>query len=300
MSVPQTAPKPISSLLATLLPFSANIPRPKRQASPLPTNPFALQESSQALPYLTVFAPMKLKARISRSSHKGELSETHTLTFSPPSPFPANLYNVTVVYETNPETQCLTSLSVPTGSDSKKRKVPEALRRWIDSRLQNSLLKLDVATLCWGINRYWESAVARARLWAHIDHKYGPPASQGRGDVEPASENGTVTVSELRRLIPHLDRSSMVIKSKSPGSSPRVMISNTLMLDEWTGEPQLRPEITVSVPGVDKKIDHETKKLFHALMREDATLTRGVEGGVHVDAILRATEGALATLFGGL
>lgn len=89
----------------------------------------------------------------------------------------------------------------------------------------------------------------------------------------------------------------MIIKSKS-SSSPRVMISNTLVLDEWTGEPQLRPEIAVSVPGLDRKIDTETKKLFHALLHEDQDLVRGVEGGVHIDAILRATEGALGALFG--
>lgn len=208
---------------------------------------------------------------------------------------------MTVVYETNPETQSLTSLSVPTGSDSKKRKVPETLRRWIDTRLENPLLKLDVATLCWGINRYWESAINRARLWAHIDHKYGPRASQGRKDTAPESNNGVITLSELRPLVPHLDRSAMVIKSKSSDSTPRVLLSNTLVLDEWTGEPQLRPEISVSIPGVDKKIDQETKKLFRALLREDGALvTQGVEGGIHVDAVVRATEGALGALFGGL
>ena len=152
--------------------------------------------------------------------------------FSPPSPFPASLYNVTVVYETNPETQSLTSVSVPTGSDSKKRKAPETLRRWIDTRLENPLLKLDVATLCWGINRYWESAITRARLWAHIDHKYGPRALQSRKDTAPESKNGVITLSELRRLVPHLDRSAMVIKPKSSDSSPRVLLSNTLVLDE--------------------------------------------------------------------
>ncbi|KAJ5509259.1 hypothetical protein N7527_011402 [Penicillium freii] len=301
LPVPKTAPKSISSLLATLLPFSANIPRPKRELSSLPTNPFALQEASQSLPYLTAFAPLTLKTRTTRSSRRGELLETHTLTFSPPSPFPASLYNVTVVYETNPETQSLTSLSVPTGGDSKKRKVPETLRRWIDTRLENPLLKLDVATLCWGINRYWESAITRARLWAHIDHKYGSRASQGRKDTASESKNGVITLSELRRLVPHLDRSAMVIKPKSSDSSPRVLLSNTLVLDEWTGEPQLRPEISVSIPGVDKKIDQETKKLFYALLREDGALvTRGVEGSIHVDAVVRATEGALGALFGGL
>ncbi|KAJ5498282.1 hypothetical protein N7453_007333 [Penicillium expansum] len=301
LPAPRTASKSISSLLATLLPFSANIPHPKSELSSLPTNPFALQEASQSLPYLTAFAPLNLKTRTTRSSHREELSETHTLTFSPPSPFPASLYNVTVVYETNPETQSLTSLSVPTGSDSKKRKVPEALRRWIDTRLENPLLNLDVATLCWGINRYWESAITRAHLWAHIDHKYGPPASQGRKDTASESTYGVITRSELRRLVPHLDRSAMVIKPKSSDSSPRVLLSNNLVLDEWTGEPQLRSEISVSIPGVDKKIDQETKKLFHALLRENGVfVTQGVEGGIHVDAIVRATEGALGALFGGL
>lgn len=284
----------MSSLLATLLPFSARTIQPERQTSPLPTNPFALQEKSQTLPYLTIFAPLKLKTRTTRSSHMDELSETHTLIFSPPAPFPSSLYNVTVVYEADPETQCLTSLSVPTGGDSKKRKVPEPLRRWIDTRLENPVLRLDVATLCWGINRYWESAVARARLWAHIDHKYGPRASQGGNDA-PANE-GNITLSELRRLTPHLDRSSMVLKSKSSASGPRVIVSNALVLDEWSGEPQLRPEISVSVPGADRKVDHETKKLFHALLHEDHDMS-GMEG-VRVDAILRATEGALGALFG--
>ncbi|KAJ5170534.1 uncharacterized protein N7500_003317 [Penicillium coprophilum] len=301
LPVPKTAPKSISSLLATLLPFGANIPRPKPELSSLPTNPFALQEASQSLPYLTAFAPLTLKARTNRSSRIDELSETHTLTFSPPSPFPAGSYNVTIVYETNPETQSLVSLSVPTGSDSKKRKVPEALRRWIDARLDNPLLKLDVATLCWGINRYWESAITRARLWAHIDLKYNRRASQGRNDTVSESKHGVITFSELRRLIPHLDRNSMVIKPKHSDSSPRVLLSNTLVLDEWTGEPQLRPEISVSITGADKKIDQETKKLFHALLREDGALgPRGVEGSIHVNAVVRATEGALGALFSGL
>ncbi|KAJ5142974.1 uncharacterized protein N7515_001761 [Penicillium bovifimosum] len=258
------APKSISSLLATLLPFSANIPRPKRQTSPLPTNPFALHESSQSLPYLTAFAPLNLKTRTTRRSHSEGLSETHTLTFSP------HLHS-----------QQLSTT-----------KTPEPLRRWIDTRLQNPLLKLDVATLCWGINRYWECAVSRARLWAYIDHKYGPRASK-------SSKEETIAVSDLRRLVPHLDRSVMVINGSSV-SAPKVLLSNSLVLDEWTGEPRLRAEISVSVPGMSRKIEMETKKLFYALLGEDGELARrDVEGGVRVDAVVRATEGVLGALFGG-
>lgn len=303
--VPRPAPPSTSSLLSTLLPFSANIPRPTRETSPLPTNPFALKEPSHSPSYLTVFAPLSLHAHTSRtSSQTSALLETHTLTFTAPSPFPSSLFNVSVVYETNPETQSITSLSVPTSSDSKKRKVPEALRQWIASRLANPLLRLDVATLCWAINRYWEASVGRAQQWARIEHKHGNGGSaRGRQDNLPQIQDGALTLSELRRLVPHLERSTMLVKPKASNAGPQVLLSNVLTIDEWTGEPQLRSELSVSVSGANsvsgKKINHEAQKLFHTLLREEGTATaRGVAGAVHTDAILRATEGVLGALSG--
>ncbi|KAJ5708076.1 hypothetical protein N7488_007877 [Penicillium malachiteum] len=299
--MPRRTPVPISSLLCTLLPFSKNIPRPSRQTSPLPMNPFALKESSYAPSYLTVFAPLALQTSTSRStaSRTSTIVETHTLTFTPPSPFPSSLYNISVVYETDPEAQAIVSVSVPTGSNSKKRRVPEVLRRWIEARLANPLLKLDVATLCWGINRYWEASISRAELWAYIDHKYG--SGEQKGDL-PKSQPGVLMLSELRRLIPHLERSTMVIKSKSERNAPRVLLSNALTIDDWTGEPQLRPELSVSTSsssGASKKIDQETKKLFHALVHEDNSGSMQASVGSHsLEAIIRATEGAMGALFG--
>ncbi|KAJ5681567.1 uncharacterized protein N7477_001507 [Penicillium maclennaniae] len=273
LPAPKQTPVPVSSLLSTLLPFAANIPRQTREISPLPTNPFALKESSQSPPYLTAFAPLALRAHTTcTSSETTGFTETHTLSFTAPSPFPSSLFNVSVVYETHPETHSLTSLSVPTGNESKKRKVPECLRQWIDSRLANPLLKLDVATLCWGINRYWEASVSRAQLWAQIEHKHGTEISaRGRKDLgEP--QDGVITASELRRLAPHLERSTMVIKSKSSDVGTHVLLSNTLVMDDWTGEPQLRPELSVSVSdgngGSSKRINNEAKKLFHGLLHQ--------------------------------
>ncbi|KAJ5892931.1 hypothetical protein N7504_009622 [Penicillium tannophilum] len=299
--VPRQAPVPLSSLLSTLLPFSKNTSRPAPPSSPLPTNPFALKDSSQSPSYLTVFAPLALHTNTSRttSSKTSTVLETHTLTFTPPPPFPSSLYNISVVYESDPETQSVIAVSVPTGSESKKRRVPTVLRRWIDARLANPLLKLDVATLCWGINRYWEASVTRARLWSRIDHKHG----SGRKSKFPESGTGVITLPELRRLIPHLDRSSMVIRSKSSGGDPRVLLSNTLTIDDWTGEPQLRPELSVSPSGSSggpgKKIDQEAKKLFHALLKDDTfNSTQSIVEGVHFDAVVRATEGVLGVLFG--
>ncbi|KAJ5580088.1 uncharacterized protein N7459_006073 [Penicillium hispanicum] len=304
--VPRRAPVPVSSLLSTLLPFSINLPRPSRPISPLPTNPFAL-ENAQYSPYLTLFAPLTLRTHTSRlsASQTNSLLETHTLTFTAPSPFPSNLYNVSVVYGTNPETQSLISLSVSTGAGSKKRKVPEPLRRWVDSRLSNPLLKLDVTTVCWGINRFWEVSLARAQLWARVEHKYGKIASSRR-EIDAVSEpqSGIVTLSGLKRLIPHLERSTMLVMPNSSSAAPQVLLSNPLTMEEWTGEPQIQPELSVSASGIkgapNKNIDQEAKKLFHALLREEGSATSHTVGeGIHVDAILRATEGALGALFGG-
>lgn len=303
--VPPRTPVSMSALLSTLLPFCAKLPRPTPQASPMPTNPFALKETAHAPSYLTVLAPLTLRTNTSRTASKSaSLLETHTLTFSAPSPFPSSLYNVSVVYETNPETQNITSVSVPTGADSRKRRVPETLRQWIDSRLENPLLALDVATLCWGINRYWEASVARAQLWARIDNNHGNGSAKRTKKSFPESQDGVISVAELRGLVPHLERSTMVVKAgSSSASSPRVLLSNALVMDEWTGEPQLQPELSVSMPGGNassKKIDQETRKLFHTLLREEETSNtdRPVAGGVHADAILRATEGAIGALLG--
>lgn len=95
----------------------------------------------------------------------------------------------------------------------------------------------------------------------------------------------------------------MVIRSKSSGGDPRVLLSNTLTIDDWTGEPQLRPELSVSPSGSSggpgKKIDQEAKKLFHALLKDDTfNSTQSIVEGVHFDAVVRATEGVLGALFG--
>ncbi|KAF3386111.1 hypothetical protein F1880_000040 [Penicillium rolfsii] len=306
--VPPRAPVSMSALLSTLLPFARTLPRPTPQPTPMPTNPFALKDTSKSPAYLTLFAPLTLRTNTSRTASKSaSLLETHTLTFTAPSPFPSSLYNVSVVYETNPETQTVTSVSVPTGSDSRKRRVPESLRQWIDSRLENPLLALDVATLCWGINRYWEASIARAQLWARIDNNHGKGHSKRAKEVFPESQDGVISVSELRRLVPHLERSTMVVKAGSSSTNgPRVLLSNALVMDEWTGEPQLQPELSVTTStgggGSSKKIDQETRKLFHALLREAETANTGgsLAGGVHADAILRATEGAIGALLGNV
>lgn len=201
------------------------------------------------------------------------------------------LYNVSVVYETDPESQSVKSVSVPTGNGSKKRRVPTGLRRWIDSRLENPLLKLDVSTLCWGINRYWEASVARAQLWDQIDEAYG----KNRRESQPSDfQAGVLTLEDVRRLVPHLERSTIAINSNPSSGSPHILLSNTLTLDDWTGEPQFNPEINVSA---DKKVNQETKKLFHTMLQaSNLTSTSKTGDDLLVDAIFRSTKASLDAL----
>lgn len=79
-----------------------------------------------------------------------------------------------------------------------------------------------------------------------------------------------------------------------------MLISCALTLDEWTSEPRLLPEISISSPAASsKKIEQETKKLFNTLLRGgQGTDSDGVGGDVEAVAIVRAVDGVMGVLFG--
>ncbi|KAL4888558.1 hypothetical protein BDV59DRAFT_206035 [Aspergillus ambiguus] len=291
---------PMSSLLSTLLPFSTKIP-PKTPEDPLPNNTFALDQSLQTDPFLTVFGPLKLAAQSNTvaSADTDGVRERHELTLSAPRPFPSKLYSVSVVYETNPETQSVVSVTVP----GLAAKAPEYLRRWIDSRLANPLMSLDVSGLCWGISRYWEAAISRAQVWSQIEDHHA--ALVGRpGNPTPSSAlagPAVLTRKELRRVLPHLERTSMLFESKE--KELRLIVSCELAIDEWASEPRLRPGITVSAPpnlkgGAGKKIEQESKRLFHAILSENRSDLAATADGIDGTALIRATDGVVGVLFG--
>lgn len=193
-------------------------------------------------------------------------------------------------------------------SETSGSNIPDSLRRWINSRLSNPLLKLDVSGLCWGINRYWEAAVSRAQLWSRIEDQHSKLfASRSRRqnrETEGTSnknDTGQLSTADLLRLIPHLDRTTMTFSSKK-NDHLRFLLSCTLTLDEWTSEPRLLPEISISASSTvrGEKVEQEAKKLFHTLLRgerEQSNLADGVEV-IDADAIVRAVDGVVGVLFG--
>ncbi|PYH97471.1 hypothetical protein BO71DRAFT_373275 [Aspergillus ellipticus CBS 707.79] len=306
----------ISSIISSLLPFAAKGP-PTPPLEAFPANEFALEAHTQTRPFFTALAPLNLTA-FSNSMPRStpDLVERHTLSFSPPPPFPSIRYKTSVNYDVNPEVRSLISVSVSSLSENGDSRMPEYLRRWIEARLANPLLRLDVTGLCWGINRYWEASVSRAELWSRMERQHaefvpdhtqlnnGVVVQYGRSSQTTSSAHPprSLNTSDLRHVLPHIERTSMLFESRE--GSLKVLLSCELIMDEWTCEPELAADISVSVlieseGGSRHKVEQESKSLFQAMLEENRNNDIGSNfDEAHADVIMRATECTLSALFG--
>ena len=312
----------MSSLISTLLPFSTNaLARDIRQSSPDPKNPFALKELADPKPYLTVFAPLvlyKYSTTISASNPETGigLTETHDLTLSAPPPFPRNMYTIPLTFKTDLGTQSVKSVSISTDSAVLHSKIPAQLLSWMNSRLVSPLTRLDISGLCWGIGRYWEAALLRARIWTKLQRKYAvlvadlkslpeEKLDQYRTEAEENEDESMTRLSkaDICSLAPHMERVVMPFSHGGKGDS-KLLLSCTLTLEGWTGEPQLKPDISVTIPGASEsagvKVEREAKRLFRGFLKDGRGNRKGLFAGdmVDGDAIVRATEGVMGILFG--
>ncbi|KAH8430328.1 uncharacterized protein LDX57_007992 [Aspergillus melleus] len=287
---------PVSSLISTLLPFSSTAPL-KTPAPSSPSNPFALNGTAQGKPHLTVFAPLSLKTHSDIVPDPNFVFlERHSLMFSAPAPFPPELYSISLVYETNFQDQALVSVTAPDP-------MPQYLRLWIDSRLANPLTKLDVSGLCWGVNRYWEAVLSRAYVWLQLENYHTGllDGQSGVDDIALQSATENLTVTNLRKILPHLQRTSMVFEKDDGGI--KVMLSCEITIDEWACEPQLTPGLTVSGSSISNgsvgdKTEQESKDLFNAVLHENTSSPAGSAGGLDANAVIQATNHVLGALFG--
>lgn len=297
---------PISSLISTFLPFGTKRPlKPRRPR--LELNPFALDHNTYTDSYLSGLAPLKITSTSNTTSalKSGRFTERHQIVLSAPRPFPPNIYKISVSYETNLDMQSLVSLSAEVDESP-----PDYLQQWLNKRLENRLLKLDVLGLCWGVNRYWEALVSRGQIWAQIEdqHSYLIPSRNksthfGKSkklDHLHLRNTGIITTSDIRRILPHLQRTSMIFESKQ--KSLEALLLCELTIDEWSGEPELVPTICVSTSGFDggssEKVEQEAKKLFETMLSENTKPQAGSAGGSDGQAIVKATTCVLNVLFG--
>lgn len=244
---------------------------------------------------MTAFAPLTLAASSSSAPVSASASaaaggvaiQTHRLCLSAPSPFPSSCFTVAVRYEADPLSQAVVSLSL----DDAAAQFPD-LRRWIDARLANPLLKLDVAGLCWGINSYWLAVLVRAHLWVQLAQRYHAAATPAAATAAPAAAA-------------HIHRHNMSFRSPSDPTM-QALLSCAVALDPWTGEPQLVPELSVCGASASAgAVEREAKKLFRALLRDSlaapgsaASVAAGSSVAASAAAVARAAEGVFGILFG--
>ncbi|EEH35272.2 hypothetical protein PAAG_06319 [Paracoccidioides lutzii Pb01] len=349
---PPPCPPPLSSVLSSLLPFSSGrfIPSIELAApppSPPPNNPFALQQPVDLTPYLTLFAPLSLTATTATTSSARNLStstqethsssplitQTHHFTLSAPSPFPAHLFQIPISLQTNPATQTVISISTPTELQSTDPKqtgiissgpnIPAPLSSWLTTRLSSPLLQRDISGLCWGVSRYWEADISRAKIWVQLEELRDRISTQKSPSSQQAKYSKSKSYS-AHTLLPHLGRTSFLFSTipQKPQNSihpstptAQLLVICPLTLDLWTSEPQLEPDISVSVPKsssasssmASKKVEKEAKRVFASFMKSGGESGNRKRKGGHeyaaeidgdAELLVRAVEGVVWVVFG--
>lgn len=288
---------PTCAMLSSFLPFASHwAARPsnvERSPSLPPDHP--LDPGADPLSYLTLFAPLTLSTHTTTTTSAfSALEHVHTVTFSAPLPFPPHAFSVALNLTTDPESQTIVALElVSLGADDSHKE----LRTWIHSRLITPLHKLDISGLCWGIGRYWQACVRRARLWAMLDRDIGPllkphqvqtigdstdKPPQVHGDSEQDLDR-PVTNAEISMLLPHLTRSSTLISLPTPlrKRQPKILATWDLVFD-WAGD--VDGKIDVSAVGVGRKGEDAVKGVFGGLLEKAG--------------FLKAMQGILGIIFG--
>uniref|UniRef100_A0A093UW78 Uncharacterized protein n=1 Tax=Talaromyces marneffei PM1 TaxID=1077442 RepID=A0A093UW78_TALMA len=282
---------PISTLISSLLPFSAKaVPINKRSASPEPINAFALNNIPDPKPYITAFAPLTLEHSTTLSvstSQESAIIETHEITLSAPPPFPSSQFRIPLQFTTDLQSQRITSISLSKRA-TQEAQIPPALEAWIESRISSPIVGLDISGLCFGVSRFWEASLCRARIWTRLRQtqevllsKKSAKKSKKLSEIDSESLTGPLRKSDSRFIIPHLLRSSMQFSSPpSPLGSKReskLILSCPLSLDRWTSEAQLKPDISIHISDQGEaqrtKAEMELKRLFHSVLKEEPFTT---------------------------
>lgn len=302
-------------MLAFLLPFSAPKHIPELEPEPetsLNDNPHALQPPENPLPYLQLFAPLtlsntKITTSIDTSRKPATHTQLHNIVLSPPPNFPKSIYEIPLTFQSDPTKSSVVSIAWGSSNseDETQPGVPSELKSWIDSRLTSPLGKHDISGLCWGICRYWEASIIRAKLWVQIESlstRLNDPSNysnrkkknNNKSDEDSLGVTGDYSPSEL---VSHFHRTAYNFPApKGSKQEFQLLVSCPISLDIWTSEPRLEPDICVLSPLSDSasiKIEREGKRVFQNMLKRGSA-----EFDVDVNSFVKAVEAVLVILFG--
>jgi hypothetical protein len=110
-------------------------------------------------------------------------------------------------------------------------------------------------------------------------------------------------ISDLRSIAPHLQRTTMLFSHVAKSRESKLLLSCPLVLDEWTSEAELNPEISISIPdlaGTKRfKVERDIKRLFNSLLRDGKGREGQADNGDRdAEAIVKAAEGVMGVFFG--
>jgi hypothetical protein len=246
-----------------------------RLHSPTFTNPTAL--GSEPLPYLTLFAPgnLQLHSTTGTAVINGKAHQIHVLELLAPEPWPAHIFGATIKVTVDVEEKQVKAVEVVklrTGMGH------HGLREWVRKRLETDggLHRYDVGGLVWGMGRWWEECVARARGWRKLDERFhGKGSKKQKGSYEDAEPP---TPEDVMALLPYLTRTSMEFEmgtakratrsakgaANQKQVSTKVMLLWDLLLD-WTGE--VDETVGVAVAGMGSQGEQGVKDVFGKIFK---------------------------------
>ncbi|KKY14342.1 hypothetical protein UCRPC4_g06797 [Phaeomoniella chlamydospora] len=259
-----------------LPPFAAT--NAKMESSPAPPDLISPSDDT-ALQYLNLFAPGNLQLTTTSSTtftpdHSKNILQTHKLLLTPPSPFPAHIFSLELLVETNITKQVVNNIVLQSSS---KLKGHDGLRSWILSRLETledgtpCLHSRDVGTIVWGAGMWWDAILKRAKIWSTLE-KNNQGLKNKTGDFDEDDSNKinndptSITSIQLKSLLPNLRKESMTFSfppstqnSLKIESKPTKAIHLTYTLNlDWTGDPT--PNIEICSIGLGGPLDPPNTK----------------------------------------
>ena len=151
--------------------------------------------------------------------------------------------------------------SAPSGSHH----LGQDLQQWIKRRLASDIVKTDLAGLVWGVGKYFEAAVERAKALHSLDQKYGDDQlSALDSNIDVHDKLG---IDQALALSPYISTSSLAFAIPSqhqPVARGKILASWRICLTP-TSEAQHECELLLS--GVSEQIGVTATGLFEKLWR---------------------------------
>ncbi|OAP62956.1 hypothetical protein AYL99_02183 [Fonsecaea erecta] len=237
-------------------------------------------DGSDMSSHLTLFAPgnLQLTARTETKVIKARTKIIHLLILEAPSPWLPDAFSCAfevVVDAENAQVEHVELKEVMSRARRTKKTKIEIFK-WVNDRLENPLHRLDVGGLIWGIGRWFNAAVERARVFQWLDIKYNRPSSD-EGHQNEDDRDQQLTRDRAIELARYLDMTQnaavdaeMTVTAGGRNFRKKVMLSWTIDLD-WAGGSV--SSIQVSVSGVPQKAEPGLRTIFSSLIP-----TLGVKG----------------------